>query len=91
MESMAIDSERGGAKSWPDSGVPIEEGPEKSAEEPLTFEQVQNELGGYVFKVTDEIRLQRFLCLGTERTIFDFHTGEVTLTLEKDICNCITR
>lgn len=89
MESMEIDSERDGAKSWPDSGVPIEEGPEKSAEEPLTSKQVQNELGGYVFKVMDEIRLRRFLCLGTEKSIF--HTGEVTLTLEKDICNCITR
>lgn len=89
MESMEIDSERDGAKSWPEPGVPIKEGPEKSAEEPLTFKQVQNELGGYVFKVTDEIRLRRFLCLGTEKAIF--HTGEVTLTLEKDICNCITR
>lgn len=86
MESMEIDSEQGGAKSWPEPGVPIEEGPEKSAEEPLTSEQVQNELGGYVFKVTDVIRLRRFLCLGTERA-----TGEVTLTLENDICNCITR
>lgn len=89
MESMEIDSERDGAKSWPDPGVPIEEGPEKSAEKPLTSEQVQNELGGYVFKVTDEIRLRRFLCLGIEKSIF--HTGEVTLTLENDICNYITR
>nr|XP_034312761.1 60 kDa SS-A/Ro ribonucleoprotein isoform X1 [Crassostrea gigas] len=89
MESMEIDSERDGAKSWPDPGVPIEEGPEKSAEKPLTSEQVQNELGGYVFKVKDEIRLRRFLCLGIEKSIF--HTGEVTLTLENDICNCITR
>lgn len=86
MESMEIDSEQGGAKSWPEPGVSIEEGPEISAEEPLTSKQVQNELGGYVFKVTDEIRLRRFLCLGTERA-----TGEVTLTLENDICNCITR
>lgn len=89
MESMEIDSEQGGAKSWPEPGVSIEEGPEISAEEPLTSKQVQNELGGYVFKVTDEIRLRRFLCLGTERAIF--HTGEVTLTLGNDICNCITR
>nr|XP_034312764.1 60 kDa SS-A/Ro ribonucleoprotein [Crassostrea gigas] len=89
MELMEIDSEQGGAKSWPEPGVPIEEGPEKSTKEPLTSKQVQNELGGYVFEVTDKIRLRRFLCLGTERTIF--HTGEVTLTLENDICNCITR
>lgn len=89
MESMEIDNERDGAKSWPDPGVPIEEGPEKSTEKPLTSEQVQNELGGYVFKVTDEIRLRRFLCLGIEKSIF--HTGEVTLTLKNDICNCITR
>lgn len=89
MESMEIDSEQSGAKSWPEPGVSIEEGPEISAEEPLTSKQVQNELGGYVFKVTDEILLQRFLCLGTERAIF--HTGEVTLTLGNDICNCITR
>lgn len=34
MESMEIDSERDEAKSWPDPGVPIEEGPEQSAEEP---------------------------------------------------------
>lgn len=86
MESMEIDSEQSGAKSWPEPGVSIEEGPEISAEEPLTSKQVQNELGGYVFKVTDVIRLRRFLCLGTERA-----TGEVTLTLENDICNCITR
>lgn len=86
MESMEIDSEQGGAKSWPEPGVPIEEGPEKPAGERLNPGQVQNELGGYVFKVTDFTRLQRFLCLGTERA-----TGEVTLTLENDICNCITR
>lgn len=87
MELMEIDSERGGAKSWPDPGVSIEEGPEKSAEEPLTSEQVKNEFGGYVFKITFKTRLRWFL--GTEKSIF--HTGEVTLTLENDICNCITR
>lgn len=34
MELMEIDSERGGAKSWPDPGVPIEEGPENPQKSP---------------------------------------------------------
>lgn len=40
---MEIDSERDGAKSWPEPGVPIEEGPKVSAEERLTSKQVKNE------------------------------------------------
>lgn len=63
MESMEIDSEQDGAKSWPDPGVPIEEGPEKSAEKPLTSEQVQNELGGYVFKVRMKFAYDGFCVL----------------------------
>lgn len=89
MESMEIDSDGGEAKTWPRPGVLFEEGPEKSAKERLTSEQVQNELEGYVFETTDEICFRRFLCLGTDKVIF--HTGEVTLTLENDICKCITR
>lgn len=85
MESMEIDSEGDKYKTW--AGGPIEEGSGKSARESLAPNQVENALGGYVFETTDEIRLRRFLCLGTEKAIF--HAGELKLT--KDDCKCISR
>jgi len=35
-----------------------------------TESQIQNNAGGYVFEVTDEMRLRRFLILGSERNTF---------------------
>ncbi len=43
-------------------------------------EQVENHAGGYVFQVTPQVRLQRFLTLGTEGG--SYYQGERELTLE---------
>ena len=38
-----------------------------SQDKPISYDQVENSTGGYVYKVTDTNRVLRFLCLGTEK------------------------
>lgn len=53
----------------------------------LTYYQVKNNEGGYVYKVTDLTRVLRFLCLGTEKGTYYSKEKE----LKRENAECIDR
>lgn len=65
----------------------IQEGDEVSITEPLTPDQIRNDTGGYVNRTTDENRLRRFLCLGSESGTYFVDQKELT----KENADCIIR
>ncbi|VDI47661.1 Hypothetical predicted protein, partial [Mytilus galloprovincialis] len=38
-----------------------------SQDNPISYDQVENSTGGFVYQITDVKRVLRFLCLGTEK------------------------
>lgn len=65
----------------------IQEGDEVYITEPLTPDQIRNDTGGYVNRTTDENRLSRFLCLGSESGTYFVDQKELT----KENADCIIR
>lgn len=76
---MQIDSE--------DFGSIQPRGDLKSQDEKMTFDQVVNSTGGYVYSVNDLTRVLRFLCLGTEGGSYYAKEPE----LKRENIQCIDR
>ena len=53
----------------------------------LSYEQITNNTGGYVYKVTDKTRVLRFLCLGSEGGSYYVSEKE----LKRENVQCIDR
>ncbi|VDI51832.1 Hypothetical predicted protein [Mytilus galloprovincialis] len=54
---------------------------------PISYDQVENSTGGFVYQITDLKRVLRFLCLGTEKGSYYAKENE----LLRENIHCIDR